>query len=308
MSAKNLVVVIDDDPEWVAIIKQLLQDAGFTCLSSKNYIGAIKILQSANPLALILDLKLDNTSLNDNEWAGWQLAQLAKERKISSIIVTGYPRDDRYHRAYKSFDAVGFFEKSHFVNRKAMFVKSVWDAVNKTQRRQSKLTDRRKKSKDESASSDVDKKKNTTSNKNIFISYSHKDRKWLIKFTTHLKVLVNSKQIRIWDDTKIKSGAIWKDEIMKALSTAKVAILLVTPDFLASDFINKTELPVIFRGAKKKGVKIFWVAIKPSLYEETYIAKFQSVNDPNKPLTSLTSSRVEQEIVQICKKVKEAMM
>ena len=95
----------------------------------------------------------------------------------------------------------------------------------------------------------------------VFISYSHKDAPWRDDLDTHLKPYLRGSSIVSWSDQKIAPGSEWFSEIRYALANGKVAVLLVSPDFLASDFIHDHELGPLLNEAKRGGVKLLWVPI-----------------------------------------------
>lgn len=143
----------------------------------------------------------------------------------------------------------------------------------------------------------------------VFVSYSHKDKNWLERVQTHLKVLESLDiSVNFWDDTQIKAGMKWRSEIIKGLSAAKVAILLVSTDFMASDFIRKDELPPLLKAAEKDGATILPVILKPCLFNwHKKLAEFQAVNNPAKPLSKLTENEQDEILVRLADRVAELM-
>ena len=141
----------------------------------------------------------------------------------------------------------------------------------------------------------------------VFISYSHKDKEWLDRLHVHLKPLMRDQQIDIWDDTRIAPGAKWHDEIEKALTSAKVAVLLISADFLASDFIVKEELPALLE-AQDDGVKVLSVILSPA-YLSIFpsLTQFQMVNDLKKPLIDLRKGEQEEILVKLSEAIKSAV-
>ena len=123
---------------------------------------------------------------------------------------------------------------------------------------------------------------------NIFISYSHADEKWLELLKKHLKVLAKySDNVDYWEDTKLRGGDKWREEITKAIRRANVAILLVSTVFLASDFIASDELPPILRKAEVEGTRVLPLIVAPCAFELSEICEFQAINSQDRTLADL---------------------
>ncbi|WP_418138466.1 TIR domain-containing protein [Marinomonas sp. RS-M-Aa-14] len=142
-----------------------------------------------------------------------------------------------------------------------------------------------------------EKVKVSTKRKRAFISYSHKDKTYFDRLAVHLKPLEKKGLIEAWSDTRISAGELWKTEISKALDQAQVAVLLISADFLASDFIVDNELPPLLEKAKSDGATIIPVILKPCRFvrEET-LAKFQAINSPEEPLIAASEHESESHI------------
>jgi NACHT domain/TIR domain len=119
----------------------------------------------------------------------------------------------------------------------------------------------------------------------VFISYSHNDARHLDRLHVHLAHYERLGLIESWDDTKIVPGTIWREEIKRAIASAKVAILLVSADFLASQFIVEDELPPLLTAAQAGGAVILSIILSPCGFEASSLSQFQALNSPSNPLS-----------------------
>lgn len=141
---------------------------------------------------------------------------------------------------------------------------------------------------------------NTESRDQVFISYSHKDVKPLQRLQIHLRPLEKLGIINMWDDTRIRPGAKWRSEIENAIKRARVAVLLIRADFLASEFIIDNELAPLLQAAASEGAMILPVIISPCRFEKTEgIRQFQTVNPPSKPLSAMNRTKREEVFVKV---------
>lgn len=140
------------------------------------------------------------------------------------------------------------------------------------------------------------RKKDSVKNiKKIFVSYSHVDNKYLDRLKVHIKPLERNNLVELWSDTLIMSGEKWKQKIEKALNEASIAILFISADFIASDFIINNELQPLLKNAENKGTVILPIIVKPCRFlREPNLSQFQAINNPIKPLCKLDEYEQEE--------------
>ncbi len=101
----------------------------------------------------------------------------------------------------------------------------------------------------------------------VFISYSHEDEPEKDQLLTHLDVLQKAGLIDLWSDDRISGGGDWEQEITEAMNKATVAILLISANFLTSDFILGVEVPTLLKRRKEEGLYIFPVIARACYWE-----------------------------------------
>jgi len=91
---------------------------------------------------------------------------------------------------------------------------------------------------------------------NIFISYSHRGNglAWKDRLLAQLSVFEKHHLLDVWHDDETKLGDDWHARINQAMSSARLAVLLLTDEFLKSPFVLQHELPELQRRHKEEGL------------------------------------------------------
>jgi CheY-like chemotaxis protein len=91
----------------------------------------------------------------------------------------------------------------------------------------------------------------------VFISYSRRDEAEKEKLVSHLGVLQGAGLVDLWSDDRIGAGEAWQVNIKQAITRSKIAVLLITANFLNSEFILRTEVPALLKRREREGLVVF---------------------------------------------------
>jgi hypothetical protein len=125
----------------------------------------------------------------------------------------------------------------------------------------------------------------------VYFSYSHRDEKWRDLLMVHLRPLERTGELAFWDDRQIETGDQWSQQIAHAIAQADIAILLVSAEFLASEFIVNNEVPRLLERQQEQGLVIVPVVIRPCAWQMVdWLARLQVLPRDGRPLSSLKNT------------------
>jgi hypothetical protein len=137
----------------------------------------------------------------------------------------------------------------------------------------------------------------------VFISYSHRRPESRERLLVFLKPWVRTGLLVVWADTYIKAGDRWFREIKSALRRARVGVLLVSQDFLASDFIVDEEVPELVAAADRGELTLICVPISAFTLQpplpEARLLEFQWPRSPDQPIDRLDQPEQDQAWAEI---------
>lgn len=133
----------------------------------------------------------------------------------------------------------------------------------------------------------------------VFISYSPRDIHWKDLLLRHLRVLERQKLVDLYDTHEIEAGDEWSPAISDMLGEADIAILIMSGDFLASDYIVEKELPLLLNRHRNGELIVLPIVGSPVAWmHPPGLAAIQFLNNPSKPLDSLSGEEGIQQLRQ----------
>jgi hypothetical protein len=118
----------------------------------------------------------------------------------------------------------------------------------------------------------------------LFYSYSHKDEDLRLKLETHLSTLRRGGLIAEWHDRKLEPGDAWEDEIDRHLMSADIVLLLVSADFIASDYCWGEEMTKALERDRRGEARVIPVILRHCDWQSTPLTRLQAVPKGGKPI------------------------
>ncbi len=153
----------------------------------------------------------------------------------------------------------------------------------------------------------------------VFVSYSHKDYEARDQFQRFLRPLERDGLIDAWVDTRLEGGHDWRAEIERALAESTVAVVFISQDFIASEFIFAEELPYILAAANAGKLTLIPVFLSPSSVKSAdfsftaprsgeritvNLTRYQGYGTPEHPLSEMSWSDRDRQYAQLAERIR----
>ncbi|MCB9076958.1 MAG: TIR domain-containing protein [Anaerolineaceae bacterium] len=304
------ILVIDDDPIYRELIGIAIEKLGHTWHSVTNPMEALQALEIAEdnkePFSVVtIDLDFGPSAQQNKQTGGIEIFPIIKRRypDMACIIISGAsginPQDILTLR-----DAYGL---GHYISKDRLDPETLDLGIKKAfeQVRTQHNTHTSEAIKPNSLPLTEAEEKRRPS---VFISYSHKDEVEKEEIMSHLGVLAYDGLVDVWVDDQIEAGQDWLEDIEQAIRQARVAILLITKNFLNSKFIRDNEVPRLLERRKNEGLIIIPVIARPCAWQRVEWLTNMNVKPKNgAPVWRDGGSHVDDELADIAEVVADIL-
>jgi TIR domain len=118
----------------------------------------------------------------------------------------------------------------------------------------------------------------------IFFCYAHEDEAFLNKIKAHLVPLQRQGLIDLWHDRDISAGTVWEQEINSHLETAQIILLLISSDFIASEYCYSIEMKLAIERHERGEARVIPVILRWVMWKQTPVGRLQALPKDGKPI------------------------
>ena len=119
----------------------------------------------------------------------------------------------------------------------------------------------------------------------VFLSYAHQDQAFRRELEKHLSGLRRQGLISSWSDSDIVPGTEWRSQIMSHLNTAQLILLLISADFLDSDFCYSIEMTHAIERHQANQARVLPIILRPCDWKSAPFAALQVLPTRGKAVT-----------------------
>lgn len=138
-----------------------------------------------------------------------------------------------------------------------------------------------------------------------FCSYAHADERFRKALENHLATLRRDYQLTIWYDRQISPGADVGREISDRLATSDIVLLLISPDFLNSDYCYRTEMQCAIDRHFNGSARVIPIILRPCDWKRTPIGRLSALPKDGRPVISW--SRRDDALLDVAEGIRRAV-
>jgi DNA-binding response OmpR family regulator len=252
------VLLVDDNPDLLYFLERLMADAGWTMLTAESVTGARRLIQLYKPHVALLDYMLAD---GNGVKLGIEILQSLPNAAVMVMTGTILPAEEE-----------ALCEEHNFPVLRKPFLASEAMSRIRVQLGEPEGT--------EATESRALK---------VLFSYSHKDEKMRDSLDAHLAGLRNMGIIHSWHDRKITAGSPFEESIDAQLEKADLILLLISADFLNSEYCYRKEMKHALERHKAGKARVVPVILRPVDWEKSPFAHLMAVPLDGKPITRWTN-------------------
>jgi CheY-like chemotaxis protein len=269
--ARTTILLVDDNRDLLHFLERLMSESGWELLTAETAGAARKIVARKKPNAALIDYMLSDVN-------GVELALQLREAipKLQIIMMTGaiLPPEEEAICQEHDFPVLRKpFLASHVMNqfRSRLGLSSREKKAGRT---------RKKVSQPGTAGEGALK---------VFFCYSHRDEQMRDRLDAHLSTLKHMWIVQTWHDRKISVGEEWDKSIDRYLKTADLILLLISPDFLRSEYCYRKEMAHALERHNKGDARVIPVILRPVDWENAPFSILQALPTDGKPITRFSN-------------------